>query len=113
MKKSPASGSASTKYEKRRNRSNGSTPKNKRAVDTAHARETVIQALLGKPCWYVSCGGSVGATFQLAFGAKIPRDHVVNNRAHSDEYRHFEGEANLLVWCTWRLDGPETPRSNS
>src|SRR5438876_1038613 len=113
MKKSPASRSASTKYDKRQKRSNGSTPRSKPAVDTAHAREAVIQTLLGKPCWYVSCGGSAGPTFELALGEKVPREHVLGNRAHSEDFRRFEGEANLLVWCTWRLDAADRPLSSS
>jgi hypothetical protein len=62
---------------------------------------TLVGSLQGLRCWYVSCGGNVGSTFQLALGEKVP--------AHSEEYRAFEGEANLLVWCAWRLDGPGRP----
>ncbi len=60
----------------------------------------VTRALEGKECWYVSCGGAVGSTFELVFGKKIPRRHVVRNPAHSEDFRNFEGEANLLVWCS-------------
>lgn len=74
----------------------------------------IERAFHGRRCWYVSCGGSyVGATFELALGRKIPRDHILQNDAHSDDFRHFEGEANLLVWCTWRLDGTDGPISSS
>ena len=38
---------------------------------------------------------------------------ILRNEAHSDEYRKYEGEANLLVWCTWRLDSTEQPISSS
>ena len=69
----------------------------------------ITDALQGKQCWYVSCGGGVGSTFELAIGEKRPRKHVVRNPAHSDEFRQFEGEANLLVWCTWRLDSATGP----
>jgi hypothetical protein len=64
-------------------------------------------------CWYVSTGGSAGPTFQLALGGKIQRHEELTNSAHTDEFRRFEGEANLLVWCTWRLDGPEGPLTSA
>jgi len=70
--------------------------------------------LLGLPCWYVSSGGKhVGSTFSLALGGKVPRTNPLTNPAHSDEYRKYEGDANLVVWCTWRLDGPDAPESSS
>jgi hypothetical protein len=72
-----------------------------------------VQRSLLKSCWYVSCGGSVGTTFQLVLGEKILRSVPVANPAHSDDFRHFEGEANLLVWCTWRLDSADAPLTSS
>ena len=74
---------------------------------------SLVHSLEGLRCWYISCGGAAGATFQLAFGDKVHRAAVLKNPAHSEEYRHYEGEANLLVWCTWRLDGPEGPLTSS
>ncbi|WP_397568105.1 hypothetical protein [Schlesneria sp. T3-172] len=59
-------------------------------------------SLLGKRCWYVSIG-SVDSTFQLALGEKVRRAEPLLNRFHSTDYRIYEGETNLLVWCTWRL----------
>ncbi|MBY0526657.1 MAG: hypothetical protein K2R98_24890 [Gemmataceae bacterium] len=35
------------------------------------------------------------------------------NRTQSEEFRQFEGEANLLVWCSWRLDGMNGPLTSS
>lgn len=69
----------------------------------------LVNKLLGLPCWYVSCGGCTLPTFQLALGKKVPRPRPIKNPKHSEEYRHFDGEANLLVWCAWRLDGPDSP----
>jgi hypothetical protein len=71
--------------------------------------ERLLRSIQGLPCWYVSTGGAAGSTFQLALGAKVPRSQALRNNAHSEEYRSFEGEANLLVWCAWRLDGPDGP----
>jgi hypothetical protein len=66
-------------------------------------------ALEGLPCWYVSTGGAVGSTFKLAFGRKLPRAVPVNNLAHSEEFRRFDGEVSILVWCAWRLDDRDRP----
>jgi hypothetical protein len=71
--------------------------------------KTLVGSLRGLRCWYVSTGGAVGPTFQLALGGKVPRRRPLRNPAHSEEYRQYEGEANLLVWCAWRLDGPDAP----
>jgi len=75
--------------------------------------ETLIASLRGLPCWYVSVGGVTSPTFQLALGEKIPRQVPLKNPAQSEEYRHHEGEMNLLVWCSWRLDGPDRPLTSS
>src|SRR5437763_250096 len=80
---------------------------------TAPSLREMVSALIGLPCWYVSCGGAAGSSFQLALGAKTPRDVPVRNPHHSEEYRRNEGEANLLVWCSWRLDGPDRPMTSS
>jgi len=49
----------------------------------------------------------------LAFGARISRKFPLTNIAHSDEFRNYEGEASLLVWCTWRLDRMDAPITSS
>jgi hypothetical protein len=60
------------------------------------------ETLVGKRCWYVSAGG-ISTTFQLALGSKVRRAEPLVNRNHPRAYRIYEGEANLLVWCSWRL----------
>lgn len=72
-----------------------------------------VESLKGLTCWYVSCGGCVGASFELALGKKVLRESPLKNSAHSIEFRNFKGEANLLVWCSWRLDGPDAPLTSS
>ena len=64
-------------------------------------------------CWYASCGGAALSTFELAFGKKIARSVIARASAASDEFCEFEGEANLLVWCTWRLDDAAGPITSS
>lgn len=61
--------------------------------------------LVGLRCWYVNAGGAAGSSFSLAFGARKKRRRPLKNPNVSDEFRVHEGEANLLVWCSWRLDG--------
>jgi len=69
--------------------------------------------LLDKKCWYVSCGGSAGPTFSLAVGNKIPRVKPLANKNHSEDFRFYEGEIAIYVWCTWRLEGKDGPLSSS
>jgi hypothetical protein len=78
-------------------------------VPTEHELFAFVRTLEGLTCWYVSAGGAAGSTFQLALGGKVLRARPITNPAHSEEYRRFEGEANLLVWCAWRLDGEDRP----
>ncbi|MFY8200435.1 MAG: hypothetical protein ACOVLE_07190 [Pirellula staleyi] len=70
--------------------------------------------LIGLECWYANAGGKhAGSTFSLAFGEKVARDIPLANTAHPEEYRKYEGEANIVVWCTWRLDGRDAPLTSS
>lgn len=68
-----------------------------------------VKRLVGKVCWYVSTGGAASTTFELAMGERIPREFAVPNVAHSGEFRKFDGEFGLFVWCAWRLDGTDGP----
>jgi hypothetical protein len=43
----------------------------------------------------------------------MPRQDPLTNMAQSEEFRRYEGEASLFVWCTWRLDGPNGPLTSS
>jgi hypothetical protein len=68
-----------------------------------------LSSLGGLGCWYVSCGGAASSTFQLALGQKIRRLIPLKNTSHSQEFREFEAEVSLVIWCAWRLDGPKGP----
>jgi hypothetical protein len=72
----------------------------------------ITAILLGRRCWDVACGGSVGTTFQLALGRKLLRHPGVGKprRWRSGPY---EGEFGLLVWCSWRLASPKGPVTSS
>ena len=56
---------------------------------------SLVRSLEGLRCWYVSWGGAVGSTFQLAFGEKIARSAVLKNPAHTEEYQRYEG---VMAW---------------
>jgi len=72
----------------------------------------VKETLLNHTCWHVNYG-RVGAVFELAFEPKVRRKIPLTPSDYSDEFRHFEGEANLMVWCSWRLDSKEGPLASS
>jgi hypothetical protein len=69
----------------------------------------IIPSLEGLECWYVSAGGAAGSTFQLTLGGKFRRRLPLKNAGHTEEFRQFEGELSLFVWCAWRLDGTDNP----
>jgi hypothetical protein len=73
----------------------------------------ITAALLGRECWNVACGGSVGATFQLALGGRVARERPLQNPTVSEAYRAFEGEYGLMVWCSWSLTGRKVPITSS
>jgi hypothetical protein len=60
-------------------------------------------------CWKVSCGGAAGSTFQLALGEKVRLPIPSKKAKYTDRFPEFEGEASILVWCAWRLDGLNGP----
>lgn len=69
----------------------------------------LILSLKGLECWYVSSGGGAGSTFQLVLGEKVRRAVPLKNPGHSEEFRQFEGEMSIFVWCAWRVDEPNAP----
>jgi hypothetical protein len=72
-----------------------------------------VNLLVGMKCWHVGAGNGTGSSFHLALGKKVPRRVPLRKAPEGDEYREFEGEASILVWCTWRLDSPISPISSS
>jgi hypothetical protein len=84
-------------------------------MDNNHSQgvSALVHSIEGLRCWYVSCGGCTLPTFKLALGAKVPRQRPLKNPAQSEEFRQFEGEASLLVWCSWRLDSADAPLTSS
>lgn len=72
-----------------------------------------LNMVIGMKCWHVGAGESTGSSFHLALGKKLPRSVPLRKARKGDEYTKFEGEASMLVWCTWRLDGPTSPITSS
>lgn len=64
-------------------------------------------------CWHVGAGGSVGSSFSLALGAKVPRERPLRHVTEDGEWKIFEGEFRFLVWCTWRLETSAGPVASS
>lgn len=73
----------------------------------------ITRGLMGEEIWYVSCCGAAGSTFGLDMGRKIPRAFELKNKAHPKEFRQYEGEVRLNVWCNWRLDNAVGQITNS
>ncbi|TBR20331.1 hypothetical protein EPO15_13305 [bacterium] len=62
-----------------------------------------VEALKGERCWYVSCGGSVGSSFGLAFGGMVKREAPLKNKTHPPAFRNNNPEFEVMVWSSWRL----------
>ena len=79
-------------------------------VDEIAAAE-IKTALAGKKCWYAysTCVSTVG----LALGRRVPRVKPLRSKSHTEEYRRFEGELHLIIWCSWRLDKGNAPLISS
>jgi hypothetical protein len=75
--------------------------------------QQTLDGLVGLPCWYASAGGSAGSTFSLAFGQPVLRARVLRNPDVSELFRINEGEMNLIVWCSWRLDSQHAALASS
>jgi len=89
------------------------------------AEAEIKSSLVGRKCWYAYC--SFGNTFKIVLGRKVPRDSedlavrgrlaarrkarglAVRKDAQARVWDRFRGESELLVWCSWRLDGAKGP----
>lgn len=71
-------------------------------IQSELASAEIKAALSGKKCWYAF--SSFGSTVGLDLGRKLLRQRPVKNRAHKPEYRKYEGERHLILWCSWRLE---------
>jgi hypothetical protein len=80
---------------------------------SSHDLNKMLSALRGKACWYVNAGGAAGTSFSLSLGDKKPRKYPLKNPDVTDEFRRYEGEATLLVWCSWRLNSADDAEASS
>jgi hypothetical protein len=72
-----------------------------------------LSYIVNLECWYVNAGSGVGSSFSISLGKKVPRKFPLKNPKQSEEYRKYEGEAKLLIWCSWRLDSKIAPIASS
>jgi hypothetical protein len=77
-------------------------------VDVSAALNSVV----GLECWFVNTG-VFGGSCSLSLGDRVRRREPLKNVEHPPEFREFEGEATLFVWCPWRLDGTDEPLTSS
>ena len=82
-------------------------------VMNPRALTPTLRRLDGLLCWYVNAGGAAGTSFSLALGEKVLRDKPLNNPGVNDDFRIYEGEFNLYVWCSWRLEQESCALSSS
>lgn len=85
------------------------------------AAAEVRAALMGKRCWYAFI--SFGCTFAVDLGRKVSRSpeevaaldrlHAKRPSGHPVEYRRFQGESHLVVWCSWRIEQAGRPLASS
>lgn len=73
---------------------------------------SIASRLVGLPIWFVNAGGAASTTFSLALGRKVPRGKALENPGVSDDFRRCTGEANLYVWCSWRLESGDSISSS-
>ena len=76
-------------------------------IQSELASAEIRAALSGKKCWYAF--SSFGSTVGLDLGRKVLRPRPLRNRAHKPEYRKYEGERHLILWCSWRLERSGLP----
>jgi hypothetical protein len=81
--------------------------------EAPHDVGQAVSELVGLECWYVNAGGRAGSSFSLALGQKVRRGKPLKNPDVTAEFAAFDGEASLLVWCSWRLDGPTEALTSS
>ena len=75
--------------------------------------QQLLNALMNLNCWHVGVGEATGSSIHLALGAKVRRRVPLRSLPQNDEYREYQGEASILVWCTWRLDSVVAPIASS
>ncbi len=66
-----------------------------------------MTSAVGLPCWRV---GTYKSLVTLYLGRKL----IVRPQSGPRQHRRSEtGDAALIVWCSWRLDGRESPITSS
>jgi hypothetical protein len=63
-----------------------------------------LKMIVDKHCWSFTAGEGTGSVIEFDFGKKIKRKKPLSNKYLSEEQRAFQGEYDLFVECSWRLD---------
>ena len=64
--------------------------------------------LKDKPLWGMSAGNKKGCNLHFRFGAELPEEKQIFLINVPDAYpREYQGEYDLFIKCTWRLDSQE------
>jgi len=82
-------------------------------IKAEDALRSFILLIVGMECWHACAGPNLGSTFSLSLGKRVRRAHPLKRAPLNDEFKFYEGEATLVVWCTWRLDGKDEPVASS
>lgn len=61
--------------------------------------DELAERLVGKEIWRLGTAKSLGNSFSLAIGDRVPREAPLKGPV--DEFSNFRGEFGLYVWCTW------------
>jgi hypothetical protein len=66
-----------------------------------------LDSIVGKQCWGVTGGGAAGSVIKLSIGNKIPKLSALTNPLLSEDLRKYDGEIELMITCSWRLDSDD------
>lgn len=73
----------------------------------------IFQALTGLECWHVAAGGDPGGSFSLALGDKVRRKTPLQIKVPPTEFDLYQGYAQLMIWCSWRMERHGEPVTSS
>lgn len=73
-------------------------------MDLISELESALHAMVGKQCWSYAASINTGSHVSFDIGRKVRRKKPLRNPRISEEERLYQGEFDLYVTCSWRLD---------
>lgn len=67
----------------------------------------ITNLLIGKACWGITGGEGTGSVIGIDIGEKIVRKKPLKNEYLSKDQKAYQGEYDLFVECSWRIDSTE------